>query len=527
MKINFLLKKFPLIQNHQNFSICTKEKYTDISSYQISNSNNNINNDYNSNVSSNLIDENFEFIYNENSHNLIIDFKDKICSEKNFTLDSLNLFYLNNNNFEELNDNEKFEKIFEIKSIKKNFYTIFYKINKELIKIHLDFYQLNIEKIYINLSICSSIFMFKYILNKKFKNKINLPINNIQLYILNIYKNFKTHKEKINFNNFKEIKNNVKFYEIIFNAENLNNINNNNNNLSFEFPLNSNNTNYINNNINYTINFLLTSNLNNKPNFGLNFKFNYMKNIYKLSFDQNASDLCECSDGINLFFFCLNKNCNLYNKLYVKNLGYGIFDILKESEKIFCPLCLQNCLELKNLGLINSKWVYKGIIGGNKKNTFEGDGLTIDDKLYIFKEAKLNKLLIKLIMDIKPYIIFNKKINNNKNIDNNNNNNEDDDNILNDIDLCDLNFENKNIVNKNKIKLDNKCNNNNDIINNFKLSKMNINNINSNNEEDGIKYYNTESELESLDIKIEERENYNCNTIRCGAITEENECIIF
>ena len=521
MKINFILKKIPNIQNHQNFSICTNIKYTDISSYQISNNNNNNTNDHNSNFSLNLIDENFEFIYNKNSQFLIVDFKEKICSEKNFSLDSLNLFYLNNNNFEELNDNEKFEKIFKINSIKKNFYTIFYKINKELIKIHLDFYQLNIEKIYINLSIFSSIFMFKYILNKKFKNKINLPINNIQLYILNIYKNYKSHKEKINFNNFKEIKNNVKFYEIIFNAENLNN-----NNSSFEFPLNSNNTNLINFNINYIINFLLTSNLNNKPNFGLNFKFNYMKNIYKLSFDKNASDLCECSDGINLFFYCLNKNCNLYNKLYVKNLGYGIFDILKEGEKIFCPLCLQNCLELKNLGLINSKWVYKGIIGGNKKNTFEGDGLTIDEKLYIFKEAKLNKLLIKLIMDIKPYIIFNKKNNNknnNKNI--NNDNEEDDDNILNDINLCDLNIENKNIVNKSIINL-NKYNNNN--INNATLSKTNFsNNINSNNEEDGIKYYNTESELESLDIKIEERENYSCNSIRCGAIPDENECIIF
>ena len=72
----------------------------------------------------------------------------------------------------------------------------------------------------------------------------------------------------------------------------------------------------------------------------------------------------------------------------------------------------------------------------------------------------------------------------------------------------------------------NKYNNNN--INNVTLSKTNFsNNINSNNEEDGIKYYNTESELESLDIKIEERENYSCNSIRCGAISEENECIIF
>ena len=185
-------------------------------------------------------------------------------------------------------------------------------------------------------------------------------------------------------------------------------------------------------------------------------------------------------------------------------------------------MCLQNCLELKNLGLINSKWVYKGIIGGNKKNTFEGDGLTIDEKLYIFKEAKLNKLLIKLIMDIKPYIIFNKKNNNknnNKNI--NNDNEEDDDNILNDINLCDLNIENKSIINLNKY-------NNNNNINNATLSKTNFsNNINSNNEEDGIKYYNTESELESLDIKIEERENYSCNSIRCGAIPDDNECIIF
>jgi FPC/CPF motif-containing protein YcgG len=125
MKINFILKKIPNIQSHQNFSICTNIKYTDISSYQISNNNNT--NDHNSNFSSNLIDENFEFIYNNNTHILIVDFKEKICSEKNFSLDSLNLFYLNNNNFEELNDNEKFEKIFKINSIKKIFTQFFIK----------------------------------------------------------------------------------------------------------------------------------------------------------------------------------------------------------------------------------------------------------------------------------------------------------------------------------------------------------------------------------------------------------------
>ena len=35
----------------------------------------------------------------------------------------------------------------------------------------------------------------------------------------------------------------------------------------------------------------------------------------------------------------------------------------------------------------------------------EGDNITLDEKLYIFKEAKINSFLSELYMDVKPYFI--------------------------------------------------------------------------------------------------------------------------
>ena len=69
-----------------------------------------------------------------------------------------------------------------------------------------------------------------------------------------------------------------------------------------------------------------------------------------------------------------------------------------------CLLCEESkVIELKNLGLINSKWVYKGILNGQKTNVFEGDGITIDNQLYIMQEAKVYNLIYKLYIEVKPY----------------------------------------------------------------------------------------------------------------------------
>ena len=218
---------------------------------------------------------------------------------------------------------------------------------------------------------------------------------------------------------------------------------------------------------------------------GLNFKFNYLKNISKINFNNQAPSYCECSDGINLFAYCRKENCILNNNLFIKVLGYGIFNIMKEIEKVNCPFC-NNKSEVKNIGLINSKWFYKGNINSNKQNSFEGDGITIDNQLYILKEAKINSILLKLIIDVKPYFVKRNNSNINLNRD------------LDDIGFYDESYKE----------------------NNFEEKKFNFcKNVN-----DNIKYYETENEIKSMDIEIDKEDKIICHECK---INYNNICFIF
>ena len=235
----------------------------------------------------------------------------------------------------------------------------------------IDFYQQNIDKIFLTLLSNCSLCLLKYIINNKLNNISN--INQLKLFCIDITQiNNETNKKNLVKNN------NTPFSE----RKTLNDI------ISFFFPKQSNN----NNNIKYTLHFLLTikNDVGSSEQIGLNFRFNYLKDVSKISFNKNAPEYCECSDGINLFAFCFNQECLLYNKYFVVNLGYGLFNILKRSKNIKCPKCGDyNSIEIKNIGIINSKYFYSGKLKAKEKekSSFEGDGITLDDKLYIFKEA--------------------------------------------------------------------------------------------------------------------------------------------
>jgi hypothetical protein len=224
----------------------------------------------------------------------------------------------------------------------------------------------------------------------------------------------------------------------------------------------------------FMIYFLLSRNKDNKLQMGLNFKFNYLKNISKISFNQNAPIHCECSDGINLFVYCRNINCSLYNNLFIKVLGYGIFDIMREIERVECPFCKYQKTEVKNIGFINSKWYYKGKINSSKQNSFEGDGITIDDQLYIFKEAKISSLLLKLIIEVKPYITEKEFYN------------ESPSNDSEDVALCDQSIKEKENSSERK-----------NILSQIK---------------DNVRYYETESEIRSMDVEIDKPEKVICES---------------
>jgi hypothetical protein len=448
MKIKFNIKLLSHFQNQSSNKISTSSR----SKEEITN-NNIQKSEYDTySNTENIFEYNFESI--DFLQNLsIASLKYTFSKSKKLNPDSLILYKLNKEKlYEEIPDYISLSNI--IKNGIDYIYELYYKIYDKIIKITINFYQMNIEKIYLKLSSSCSIQMLKMIINEKLNNTIDVESQKIfGLYIINI-----NTKEKKIMNQSKEIHNKTIIKNII--------------NSYFE-----------NKNSEFMIYFLLSRNLNNKLQMGLNFKFNYLKNISKIKFNENAPKYCECSDGINLFAYCRNKECSINNTLFIHILGYGIFDIMKEIIKVYCPICNKKS-EVKNIGLINSKWFYKGKLNCPKQNCFEGDGITIDDQLYILKESKISSLLLKLIIEVKPHIM--KKNNSDSNLIND----------LEDICLCENN--------KEKIQIED----------------INILNKIKNN----VKYYETESEVKSMNVEIDKGEKIICHSCK---ISDDNTCYIF
>ena len=412
------------------------------------------NNIINPNISNDI------FEYNLHSIDLlanltIASLKYSFSISKKINPDSIQIYKINNrdNLYEELIDSMKLSNLIN-KGID-CIYELYYTICKDIAKITVDFYQMNIDKIFIKLSSICSIQMLKMIINEKLNNSLIIDSLRIYgLYIIDV-----NSKEKKIMNQSKEINDKMTLKNII--------------NSYFGNKSSS----------QYMIYFLLSRNKDNKLQMGLNFKFNYLKNISKISFNQNAPTYCECSDGINLFAYCRNIDCQLFNNLFIKVLGYGVFDIMREIERVECPICKYQKTEVKNIGFINSKWYYKGKINSSKQNSFEGDGITIDDQLYIFKEAKISSLLLKLIIEVKPHIIekdfYTELLSNDSE----------------DVALCDQSIKEKQSSNEGK-------------------------NILSQLKDNNVRYYETESEIRSMDVEIDKPEKVTCHSC-------EESCNIF
>jgi hypothetical protein len=453
MKVKFLfnlISNFKL-QNSNKISTSSRNKEELKKNNKFTFKKNNI-------INPNISNEIFE--YNLHSIDLlanltIASLKYSFSISKKINPDSIQIYKINNrdNLYEELIDSMKLSNLIN-KGID-CIYELYYTICKDIAKITVDFYQMNIDKIFIKLSSICTIQMLKMIINEKLNNSLIIDSLRIYgLYIIDV-----NSKEKKIMNQSKEINDKMTLKNII--------------------------NSYFNNKSSsqYMIYFLLSRNKDNKLQMGLNFKFNYLKNISKISFNQNAPTYCECSDGINLFAYCRNTNCQLFNNLFIKVLGYGIFDIMREIERVECPNCKYQKTEVKNIGFINSKWYYKGKINSSKQNSFEGDGITIDDQLYIFKEAKISSLLLKLIIEVKPHIIekdfYTELLSNDSE----------------DVALCDQSIKEKQSSNEGK-------------------------NILSQLKDNNVRYYETESEIRSMDVEIDKPEKVTCHSC-------EESCILF
>ena len=77
-------------------------------------------------------------------------------------------------------------------------------------------------------------------------------------------------------------------------------------------------------------------------------------------------------NGINIFGFCLNQDCQAYKKEVCSPFGYGTFDLIEDlnskSKKCpKCPACEYLLLEVESCGFMNCEYHYVGKKYENKK----------------------------------------------------------------------------------------------------------------------------------------------------------------
>ena len=192
------------------------------------------------------------------------------------------------------------------------------------------------------------------------------------------------------------------------------------------------------------LSFIMMEKRDNKCCLGLDFRFTILQNFIPISEEENEEEnktniisiksyiknaSCITKYGLNLYFNCLNKNCKYNDKCFILNVGYGNYDILNLIKyNAYCPSCYKskedffkeknkkianindsNNLDLKYLGMINTKWAYKGYLIGIKMTNVEGKGMTVlKDILYKTKEFDFLHQFKKLIFQVERYNSKNK-----------------------------------------------------------------------------------------------------------------------
>ena len=382
------------------------------------------------------------------------------------TLDSLILFNKNHNNYQILNDDDNFYQKYnkEIKKINdenktSNPIIIYYYINNDKIKVIVDLYSKYIDRINLNISKMCSLLMLKFIILTKLReiennkdvsnsNKINNNINKIKLSKPKLIAMNELLKETTIYGNgiMKPdltsyiVKNQTnRNFEINFTIYQIYNYYMNMPNKEIDWEKDLNNTDYDNSLLSKDegiLNFIFMEKKDNKCHFGLDFRFTILQYFYPLSKDEIIEDdklevinyynnnFYQIKSGINLYFNCLNDNCKYNQKLFILNIGYGTFDIFNLiKHNLLCPSCnkssnyyinnikyygaknIKNNLEMKYIGMMNSKWSYKGYLEGIKMTVVDGKGLTVvNNLLYRTKEFNFLTQFKKLLFQADFYI---------------------------------------------------------------------------------------------------------------------------
>lgn len=232
------------------------------------------------------INEENTFIQDVKEDLLIYDLKVMINSSFTFRIDAIELY---TQNHIKMNDNCSFK---------------FYKINendivnieieKNYINVLIEAFQNDLEKIMLYLSMCTSVYMIK----KMIENKTKINIKEQILYMDNrILPDSESISDFIQITLNKDTK--LKSLDASGELTDISSPR------SLKLKL-------------------LIKQSGSKFKLDLDFSFNYMKSLKKINWDEEAPDCREITDGLCLMCYCLNKKCKFYNQMYIHNLGKKI-----------------------------------------------------------------------------------------------------------------------------------------------------------------------------------------------------------
>jgi len=181
------------------------------------------------------------------------------------------------------------------------------------------------------------------------------------------------------------------------------------------------------------LNFILMEQKDNKCCLGLDFRFTILQYFTPVSKEDDQFDMINfksnpksdsyySKSGLNLYFNCKNNECKYNNISFILNVGYGCYDLFNLIKfNAYCPFCnkskqefmekniknnyiINNKLNLTHIGMMNSKWAYKGYLQGIKMTLVEGKGMTVkNDILYKTKEFEFLHQFKKLTFQIERY----------------------------------------------------------------------------------------------------------------------------
>ena len=396
--------------------------------------------------------------YNQNKFQLLND-------EEYFNFDSNNKE--ENNNLETNNINNSI-----LDNNISNSTVIYYSINKDKIKVMVELYSKSIDHISLTISKMCSILMLKFLIQlklreiEKTKKISNLIMKSSEI----INNNSATEFEDVITLN--EIENELKIYGNGIANNNFNDYlskNETNRKFNNNMLINEIYSYYINymdtsimdnraNNINKNIDnisisiskddlgdgilsFIMMEKKEKKCCLGLDFRFTILQNFIPTTDEEKNIKIISTKNyvkpdsttkyGLNLYFNCSNKNCIYNTECFMLNVGYGNYDIFSLIKyNGYCPMCFiskkdffneknkknsllntNNNLDLKYIGMVNSKWAFKGYLNGIKMTNVEGKGMTvIKDILYKTKEFDFLHQFKKLVFQIDRYIPKNKYV---------------------------------------------------------------------------------------------------------------------